>query len=247
MYEIGSASISEPPGVIKDIIEPETRRILFEKGNMLRLGRDFLKRITFGIIRSKSWYCDATVEARIGYDGIDSFNIIDFKRVTCDFYLYLDDEDKPLFKVTSTLYDGEVEIVNIDEFIISVNQLFCYKCGKRHTNCICRIEDNNDDHESYRPISINGKTIVSYGSKNKRLIPKIFDSTGLFKNTAKMLGESEKTEEINLEKYMPVINGICQTFKMKQDIAMDLARRIIKSNKFITEEGLASEIIKHSR
>jgi len=251
--ELGNAMIREMPRVIIDFVEPETRRLLYENGKYLDLGYEFFKRIKFGNICCNDWSCVAIAEAKIGYTGVKSFNIVDFKKILCDFRIYVDDEEKSIFTIETVLFNDNVEIINIDSFIKEINSKWCKKCGKRNNECQCIEEKITQERDKkFNSIIIDDKTIWKAGpfSSGKMLECKIFDSTGLFANKANPAfgGPAEKDkDEVDIEKFMPVIKGVCQSFKIDLNTAKENAREIVKSNKFITQEGLAAELIKNSR
>jgi len=232
--------ICKEPEIIEKIIIPQTKNILYESADRLLLGRDFLKRTHFGIVISDSWSCVGVGEFIITILGIKSFNLKEIIKVNCDFNFWID--GKYFTDVKSTYFNNKVKILNLDELILTINNEFCVKCEKRISSCNCNKDTPSTNKNEYKPIPLSEFEIND--NFRKGFDGEVYDSTEFFVSPVK---EEVKPNTPNLEKYMPVIMGICHTYKMKLDVAKNLATSILIAYPDITEERLALEMIKNSK
>ena len=237
--------VSEPK-VIESIMRPRIMEILHENISKINLGELVLNKLIVQHAFETSWHCDALTNMKITYCKIEKLDIISINKIHCRFPLQT--EKTFIVDVKSVYYgDGTVEITNLKETIRAINNLFCERCGNETDECSCV-------HENIQPIqeqsstsrgSISLNTLDINYNLDQDLDPEIFDLTDSFWESPTEKYNSS-LPKIDFDKFIPVIKGVSQTFKIKYQDAENIARKIIASNPEISEGVLASEMLKHT-
>ncbi len=229
--------ISEPK-IIESTMRPMVKEIIRQNIDKINLGAPILKRMNIDTAFENDWYCDVSANARLTRHGVMRLDLLSINKVYCLFGLQVD--GFLIVDIKSIYINQNVEILNLDEVIRTINSSFCEQCGKRSTDCSCTFVQKNIPNHIATPIPLNSVDI-NYDCQ-ATFEPELFDATSSFWSRPT---EAFKEPEIDMKKYSPIIEGISKTFKTNIKQVQSVAYEIVANDPNISEEKFAAEIIKY--
>lgn len=219
---------------IPTIITEKMKEFLRSKLHENELFKYDSSRLNVYKVSEYNWFGNITASGIINLKGITDIKLKSIDSITASTNVFYDEHKIALFTIIY-FNDKNIIIPDFEYILTSMNLSICESCYKHKSDCTCsdKIEKVNKEVQE----------IMNIMNKKNLSETRIYDPDYLL-NQKEECDEETKKPEIDLVKFEPIIMGITTTLGYNKKKVEEAAIKILTSNSNITDNNLATEIMR---